>query len=43
MSGEGFIILGVTLSIFSFLGFIIMEVLLELKKKKIKRELYGGE
>lgn len=43
MSGEGYVILGFTLSIFSFLGVITMEVLLKLKKKKIKKELYGGE
>lgn len=43
MNGEGFVILGLILCILSFLGAITIEVMLELKKKRIKRELYGGE
>lgn len=43
MSGEGFTILGFTISIFSLIGFILSEIIVELKKRKIKKDLYGGD
>ena len=43
MSGEGFIILGFIISILSLIGFTTSEILIMIRKRKIKNELNGGE